>query len=57
MTQRVISAVVALAIFIPLLFIGGRPFDLMVAIIAMVAYYEILQMAKIPFPSWRGLSV
>ena len=42
MTQRVISAVVALAIFIPLLFMGGRPFDLMVAIIAMVAYYEML---------------
>ena len=55
MTQRVISAVVALAVFIPLLFVGGRPFDLMVAIIAIVAYYEILQMAKIPFPSWRGI--
>ncbi len=55
MTQRVISAVVALAVFVPLLFMGGRPFDLMVAIIAMIAFYEILNMAEIPFFSWQGI--
>lgn len=55
MTKRVISAVVALAIFLPLLLMGGRPFDLMVAVIATIAYYEILRMANISFPSWRGV--
>lgn len=55
MTQRVITAVLSLAIFIPLLVIGGRPFDIMIAIIACIAYNEILKMAKIPFPSWAGI--
>ncbi|OYQ68185.1 phosphatidate cytidylyltransferase [Aerococcus sp. 1KP-2016] len=55
MTQRVITAVVALSVFIPLLLIGGHPFDLMIAIIAVIAFREILQMAHIPFFSWQGI--
>jgi len=42
MKQRVISAIVALAIVIPLIVIGGFAYDIAVGIISIIAYYEIL---------------
>lgn len=46
MKQRVITAVVALAIFIPLIFVGRMPFDILVVAMGLVATSELLMMKK-----------
>ena len=46
MKIRVISAVVALAIFIPLILIGGIPFAIAAGILSVLAYKEILDLKK-----------
>lgn len=46
MKKRVISAAVMLAIFIPLLIIGGIPFRIAVGIIAILGYKEFLDLKK-----------
>lgn len=46
MKVRVISALVALAILIPLLCIGGVPFAIGIGIISVLAYKEILELKK-----------
>lgn len=46
MKQRVISAIVALAIIIPIFIIGGYAFALGAAIVAALAYYETLNLKE-----------
>lgn len=46
MKQRVITAIVALVIFIPLIFVGGMPFDILVVAMGLVATSELLMMKK-----------
>ena len=47
MKQRVITAVVALLIFIPLLIIGGTPFNILVITMGIVAMTEFASMKKL----------
>ena len=46
MRTRVITAVVALAVFIPLLLIGGVPFNVLVFAMGIVGMSEFLIMKK-----------
>ena len=46
MKQRVISAIVALAIAIPIIIIGGIPYQSGVVILALGGYYEILRVRE-----------
>ncbi len=46
MKIRVISAAVLLAIFIPLLLIGGLPYSLLMLLIALLGLYELLKIRK-----------
>ena len=52
MKKRVISAIVMLGIFIPLLIIGGLPFRILGTVVAMLGSYEIIKIreTKKPFP-------
>lgn len=46
MKQRVVTAVIALIIFLPLLYLGGLPFDILVTLMGIVAMSEFLIMKK-----------
>lgn len=46
MKQRVITAVIALIIFIPILIYGGAPFYLLAVLLGLVGISEILAMKK-----------
>ena len=46
MKQRVITAVVALLVFLPLLYLGGLPFDILITVLGLVAMSEFLIMKK-----------
>lgn len=46
MKQRVITAVVALAIFIPLCFLGGISFNILIVLMGLVGTSELLMMKK-----------
>lgn len=46
MRQRVITAVIALILFIPIVFIGGLPFDIMAVLLGLIALSEIFIMRK-----------
>ena len=46
MKQRVITAVIALIIFLPLVYLGGIPFDILVTLMGIVAMSEFLIMKK-----------
>lgn len=46
MKQRVITAVIALIIFLPLLYLGGIPFDILVTLMGIVAMSEFLIMKR-----------
>ena len=48
MKKRIISAIVMLAIILPLVFLGNKPFVLGVGIIGLMAYYEIMNLNKYP---------
>ena len=52
MKQRIISAVVLLTIFIPILLIGKIPYALLMTVLAWMALYEMLKVrnTKKPFP-------
>ena len=53
MKKRVLSAIVMLAVFIPLLIIGGKPFAILMSLLAVCGLYELLKMRetkkKFPF--------
>ena len=46
MKARILSAIVMLAIFIPLLIIGGLPFKILVGVIALLASYELVHIRE-----------
>ena len=46
MKVRIISAVVLLAIFIPLLLVGGLSYSLLMLLIALLGLYELLKIRK-----------
>src|SRR5690625_1130436 len=60
MKQRILTAVIGLILFIPLVIYGDWPFLLMVYLLASVAFFELLRMKKInliSFPSLFGLLI
>ena len=55
MKQRILTAIVASALFIPLVIVGGLPFTIAVYIIATIGLYELLRMRDIHLFSVEGL--
>jgi phosphatidate cytidylyltransferase len=55
MKQRIITAVVAAALFLPIVFYGGLPFVILTYILATVGLYELLKMKKLNIFSVHGL--
>ncbi|WP_239254204.1 phosphatidate cytidylyltransferase [Listeria ilorinensis] len=55
MKTRIITAIVALIVFLPFVIYGGIPFELMSILLATIALYEILQMTKQPIFSVNGI--
>ena len=55
MKQRIITAVVAAMIFLPITFIGGLPFVILIYLMASIALNEILRMRKIQLLSFPGI--
>ncbi|QTD42296.1 phosphatidate cytidylyltransferase [Sporosarcina sp. Te-1] len=54
MKQRILTAIVALALFVPLILIGGSPFTIAIYIIATVGLYELLKMKEMNLISVEG---
>ena len=55
MKQRIITGVVAAALFIPFVIYGGVPFALMVSLLAVIGFYELLKMRGISIFSVPGI--
>lgn len=55
MKQRIITAVIAAAIFLPIVIIGGIPFIMMVYLLASIGLYEALKMRNIKLGSIPGM--
>jgi phosphatidate cytidylyltransferase len=55
MKQRIITAVVAAALFLPIVMIGGLPFVILTYLLATVGLYELLKMRKLNIFSTPGL--
>lgn len=55
MKQRIITGVVAAAIFLPIVYFGGVPFVLLTYLLATVGLYELLKMRKLSLYSIPGL--
>ncbi|MCG3090069.1 phosphatidate cytidylyltransferase [Sporosarcina cyprini] len=55
MKQRILTAIVALALFVPLVLIGGFPFTIAIYVIATVGLYELFKMKEMNILSVEGL--
>ncbi|MEC1520859.1 phosphatidate cytidylyltransferase [Neobacillus niacini] len=55
MKQRIITGVVAAALFLPIVFYGGLPFVLLTYFLATVGLFELLKMKKLSIFSVHGL--
>ena len=55
MRQRVITAVVALALFIPILWLGGLAVELVAALLAVIGVYELFRMKGLTLLSFEGI--
>lgn len=55
MRTRVITAVVALAIFIPIIWVGGIAVELAATVLAIVALYELFRMKGLTLLSFEGI--
>lgn len=55
MKQRIITAVIAIAFFVPLVMIGKWPFTLAVYLLATIGLFELLRMRKIQLLSIPGI--
>ncbi|MEY8445357.1 phosphatidate cytidylyltransferase [Enterococcus ratti] len=55
MKKRVITAVVALALFIPIIWMGGMLLELVAAVLAVVGVYELFKMKGLTLLSFEGL--
>jgi len=54
MKERIITALIALALFVPIVWVGGIPFTLAIYLLATIALYEILRMKQIRLKSIPG---
>ncbi|WP_243289846.1 phosphatidate cytidylyltransferase [Bacillus sp. FJAT-47783] len=54
MKTRIITAVVAAALFIPIVFVGGIPFTILIYLMASIGLFELLRMKKIALFSVPG---
>ena len=52
MTKRIISAIVLVAVFVPLLLIGGFPFSIFMSLVGILGLYELIHIreSKKEFP-------
>ena len=59
MKKRIISAIVIMAIFIPILVLGGKPFAIVMSLLAVLGLHELIKMRekKKNFPSGRKFFV
>ena len=55
MKQRIITGVIAAALFIPFVIYGGTPFAILMSIIAVIGFYELLKMKGISIASVPGI--
>jgi phosphatidate cytidylyltransferase len=55
MKQRILTAIIAAAVFLPIVMYGGLPFILLTYLLATVGLYELLKMKKIKLFSLPGL--
>lgn len=55
MKQRIITGVIAAALFIPFVIYGGVPFAVIMSIIAVIGFYELLKMKGISIASVPGV--
>lgn len=55
MKQRILTAIVAAAVFIPFVVFGGIPFTILVYAIATIGLYELLKMQSIKLLSVEGI--
>ncbi|MDF1506555.1 phosphatidate cytidylyltransferase [Robertmurraya sp. DFI.2.37] len=55
MKQRIITAIIAAAIFLPIVIIGGVPLIFLAYLLASIALYELLKMRKLKLFSVPGL--
>lgn len=55
MKQRIVTAIIAAAIFLPIVMLGGLPFIVLTYLIASVGLYELLKMRKIKLFSLPGI--
>ena len=55
MKQRILTAIVALVLFVPLVVMGGLPFTIAVYVIATIGLYELLRMREIQLFSIEGI--
>lgn len=55
MKQRIITAVVAAAIFIPIVILGGIPFLLLVYLLASIGLYELMKMKNMRVLSFEAI--
>nr|WP_263327986.1 phosphatidate cytidylyltransferase [Neobacillus sp. Marseille-Q6967] len=55
MKQRIVTGVVAAALFLPIVFYGGLPFIILTYFLGAVGLYELLKMKNISFFSVQGL--
>ncbi|MGM9904110.1 phosphatidate cytidylyltransferase [Enterococcus sp. 10A9_DIV0425] len=55
MRQRVITAAIALALFIPVIWIGGIALELVAAVLAVIGVYELFRMKGLTLLSFEGV--
>lgn len=55
MRQRVITAVIALALFIPVIWVGGMLLEAVAAVLAVIAVYELFRMKGLTILSFEGI--
>lgn len=56
MKTRIITAIIAAALFIPIVIVGGIPFTVLVYLIASIGLFELLRMKKISITSVPGIA-
>ncbi|PEQ93802.1 phosphatidate cytidylyltransferase [Bacillus sp. AFS006103] len=55
MKQRIITAVIAAALFLPIVYFGGLPMVILTYFLATIGLYELLKMKKLPIFSVHGV--
>ncbi|UAL54287.1 phosphatidate cytidylyltransferase [Bacillus sp. CMF21] len=55
MKQRIVTAIIALAVFLPAVIYGRAPFTIFIYLLASIALYELLKMKRISIHSIPGL--